>query len=279
MLFADAVGCSRAVLTQLAGLLGSGRVRAALEVTAPESGREGAATAAVAAGSRAGSCAQQLSLSGWFFIADGDTAERPTEQNPAPRVLGEEINGNFTELMSFDAPLQHHLLQQVCQQLEALLFVGFKLDLQQLLQPALCFLHTNVESQQLSESEKASASSASRHITAIFSARVLAAAGGVSGKELLSRACLQQPLGRGMGIGSMFRDVNFKLTSVGSAQSRICFEAVLLQDLCGYKKGNRVTAEFEAYDGTLFLTCSEGSRSTASMHYGVMVAPEWTFGS
>ncbi|KAF6254851.1 hypothetical protein COO60DRAFT_1663735 [Scenedesmus sp. NREL 46B-D3] len=226
LLFADAVGCSKHALNQLAGLLGS-RARAALEVAVPAV----AASSSTAAG-------------------------------------GAHRTGVFVRKKNQRLELQQaqQLQQQVAQQLEALLFVGFKLDLQQLLQPALHFLRANAESLRLPTQGSP---------TAVFSLRVLAAASGASGAELLSRACLQQPLGLGCGIGSMFGDVEYKAVAPAATRDSIMFEATLQHDLYTYRQGMRVLVKFDG-NGELLVVCP-ASRAVLNLSYGVVLGPEQTF--
>ncbi|WIA22286.1 hypothetical protein OEZ85_004605 [Tetradesmus obliquus] len=70
----------------------------------------------------------------------------------------------------------------------------------------------------------------------VFSRRVLAAANGASGAELLSRACLQQPLGAGFGVGSMFDGARF---DERGRTGDVYFTATLLQDFMSTLRGQR----------------------------------------
>lgn len=92
---------------------------------------------------------------------------------------------------------KHELLQQAAAQLEALLWVGFKLDLQQLLAHGLRFLRQNADRTRLlgGTLNDTEPSTLGINHSNIFSLRVLAAAGGARGAELLRRSCTQQPLG------------------------------------------------------------------------------------
>jgi hypothetical protein len=295
LLFADAVGCSRHATAQLAGMLGSS-ARAVLEVTAPAAAASGSsgnadasaeaaaaassASAAVAnnpgttaANSAAVDCSAaggrkvQLRLTGWYVLDYAD--ERPRAEGAPRRVLKERCpSGGFIDFISFEPQQEMQLQQQVCQQLEALLFVGFKLDLQQLLQPALRFLRTNVDSLKL-----LSTASEGAH-AAIFSPRVLAAAAGASGAEILSRACVQQQLGRGVGIDSMFKDVVFASSIYGGTLDRISFDATLLQKLFCFEAGAKVAVMFVIH-GTMPVTRSDnGFRIQRS--FGVVLAPAYS---
>jgi hypothetical protein len=135
------------------------------------------------------------------------------------------------------------LRQQAAQQLEAQLFVGFKLDLQQLLQPALRFLRA---------SSMFLLPDLATNPGPIFSQRVLAAAGGASGVDLLSRSCMRQPLGSGFGINRVLSDVEYDTADEGSKTSAVSFMGTLKQDLYAFSKGTRVHATFWS-DGDLVL--------------------------
>jgi hypothetical protein len=172
----------------------------------------------------------------------------------------------------------NQLRHQVAQQLEALLFVGFKLDLQQLLQPALRFMRSN--SQQLITL------TAQQQAQEIFSQRVLAAAGSASGVELLSRSFLQQPLGCGFGVDEeMFTDVRYDRADEGAAASSVHFTGTLTRDLCSFEKGTRLHATFtsggnvklrDADDNTTADSDSDEydmSPSTGLYSFGVVLGP------
>jgi hypothetical protein len=93
----------------------------------------------------------------------------------------EKLEGGRNNELLPELPLDRRQFQllhlQVCQQLEALLFVGFKLDLQQLLQPALRFVRMSGDLLQVG---------GMLCVKEVFSQRALAAAGGASGAELLA---------------------------------------------------------------------------------------------
>jgi hypothetical protein len=195
LLFADAVGCSKQALSQLAGLI----ARSQLEVRLlPDSnagaGSDSAAAAAAdteAGSAPAGSKLVQLELQGVHKYKDCE--------NGTKKMLVRSYGAYTTAVHLLTALEARQLPQQAAQQLELLLFVGFKLDLQQLLQPALRFLRANSTREFLLRAE----------IESIFSQHVLAAAGGSSSVALLSRSCIQQPLGMGFGIGSVFNSITY----------------------------------------------------------------------
>jgi hypothetical protein len=245
LLFADAVGCSRQALNQLAGMLGS-TVTAALELTLPAAAASSSnasaagATDQAAAGGAASSSTLLLQLDGWFRLVNHLTLEDP----PRTRLQRHTASGTFSNVTEHPFDLQQQaeqLKQQVSQQLEALLFVGFKLDLQQLLQPALRFLRVNADTLQLLPQT-------GDGTAAIMSQRVLAAAGGVKGSELLSRALLQQQLGKGFGVGSVFADVKYTSTGVSTQEQRqqVSFEATLMQQWGCFEKGAKVYVTFKS---------------------------------
>lgn len=153
------------------------------------------------------------------------------------------------------------------QQLEALLFVGFKLDLQQLLQTALRFLRANAPC--FIEQETSPGS-----IAGIFSPRVLAAAGGASAAELLSRSCLQEQLGLGFGVGSVFGDVEYDTTS---AYDELSFTATLLRDLYEFSKGTRVDVTFDARGYVYIRRDGDEFSADSKYQFGVAIGPEHSF--
>jgi hypothetical protein len=257
LLFADAVGCSRAVLAQLAGLLGS-TVEPQLEVSlvsderhsedsssrGGRGGRRGrggrggrgsrGATPVAAAAAAAGADRVQdsvlLHLAGVYSIAAAVDAEDSDDADDDNLALW-RWHGHVRSFMRLlTRQQQQQLCECVAQQLEALLFVGFKLDLQQLLQPALRFLRAHAETL-LSDVLKNTAD-------VIFTQRVVASANGANGAELLSRACVQRPLGLGFGIGSVFGDVEYMDDE--EDEDALNFTATLLQDLHVFCKGTRV---------------------------------------
>jgi hypothetical protein len=216
LLFADAVGCSKAMLGQLAGLLGS-TVRAELlfkltdgssAETTSSQGRRGGRSGRAAAGAAetaAGIQTVLLQLEGLYGIEDADDNDRRIDPNGDDEhdaaqdikfVLLSWCGRNFTELCRLSEQQHQQLRQQAAQQLEALLYVGFKLDLQQLLQPTLRFLRAHADTILLNAIRD--------NADTLFTLRVLDAASGASGAELLSRACVQQCLGPGFGIGNVF---------------------------------------------------------------------------
>jgi hypothetical protein len=130
---------------------------------------------------------------------DRDGEAEDDDASGKPVVLKRSWGSKHTVVCHLSKQRSQQLLQQLSQQLESLLFVGFKLDLQQLLQPALRFLRAHADWIMYTVIKD--------QADTIFTPRVLAAAGGASGAELLMRACVQRPLGLGFGIGSMFRDI------------------------------------------------------------------------
>jgi hypothetical protein len=253
LLFADAVGCSKAVLGQLAGLLGS-TARAAMDIVLTE-GRAGSSSnggtteAAEQGGSTTSSELYQLQLNHMYSIG----APPPTD-DIGGYVFSIRLGKHRVEVDRVTLQQAEQLQQQAAQQLEALLFVGFKLDLQQLLQPALRFL-------------RACSVSLLPDISAypqrIFSQRVLAAAGCASGVELLSCSCMQQPLGSGFGIDTVFRDVVYDTADDSEEKRCVSFTGTLLQDLYAFAKGNCLHAVFSS-DGYLTLRYASDAQEADS---------------
>jgi hypothetical protein len=278
LLFADAVGCSKQALQQLAGMLGS-EVRAELEFTLTDSSilgsssssAGGQATAAAAAEGRDGAAASRvvtLQLD-CVYGTDADDDSHWVQRWDAD-CIGDQQH--------MTAQQMQQLLQQLQQQLESLLFVGFKLDLQQLLQPALRFLRANAGYLMGHLGVFYDPSFAG----AIFSQRVLAAAGGASGVELLSRSLLQQPLGRGFGFGSMFTDVTYEHVEEPQPLDTISFTATLLQKLYVFAKGARVKVVLQD-NGRMLIQLlnadgsSHSSGEEAEYTFGLVVGDNHTF--
>jgi hypothetical protein len=266
LLFADAVGCSKAVLTQLAGQLGSAvwpRLEIRLLHSSDGSGSSAPARKTV-----------HLYLSSVYAVSREDGKDTS--------LLKRWRGSHSTTMYVLSAQASEQLQQQVCQQLEALLFVGFKLDLQQLLQPALRFLRASAE-YLLPEATLLGSG-------AIFSQRLLAAAGGASVVALLARSCVQQPLGRGFGIGTLFSDTKFARAGMGDARDRVSFEGTLTRDLREYKQGSRLHVTFDS-DGDVLLRDVNDDTGAGSeeeeeegqhmqgtaFEFGVVLGPEYTF--
>uniref|UniRef100_A0A383V9G6 Uncharacterized protein n=1 Tax=Tetradesmus obliquus TaxID=3088 RepID=A0A383V9G6_TETOB len=237
LLFADAVGCSRAVLNQLAGLLCS-CVRAELEFrirgssNGGGSGRRREDTAAAAAAAAAAAEEQAGTARSKLVTLQLDSVYK-VDSEGGVRWL-RHVSGTHSSLVCvLTAQQEQQLLAQVPRQLEVLLWVGFKLDLQQLLASGLRFLRANAHRillRCLNEELVAS--------RAIFSRRVLEAAGGASGAELLCRSFKQQPLGLGLGVGSVFTDVKYDLAQAAAPTNVIRFDATLARDLYEFGAGS-----------------------------------------
>jgi hypothetical protein len=275
LLFADAVGCSKAVLAQLAGQLGS-TVRAELDITLTEgetgsSSNGGTTEAAEQNGSTTSSELYRLQLNHMYSI----DAPPPTD-DIGGYVFNTRLGKHRLEVDRVTLQQAEQLQQQVSQQLEVLLFVGFKLDLQQLLQPALRFL-------------RACSVSLLPDISAypqrIFSQRLLAAAGCASGVELLSRSCMQQPLGSGFGIDTVFRDVVYDTADDSEEKRSVSFTGTLSQDLYAFAKGNRLHAVFSS-SGYLTLRYASDAQEADSdgdddddttYDFGVVLGPVRSF--
>jgi hypothetical protein len=300
LLFADAVGCSKAVLAQLAGQLGS-TARAELEVTLTADGSSVEATstqgrgggrgggragrgrggrsgraAAGAADTAASVLTLRLELEGMYSIQDvdeeGGDDDDDDDAKDTPFVLKRWCSNKDTVVCHLSEQQEQQLQHQVSQQLEGLLFVGFKLDLQQLLQPALSFLRAHVSLLDSIIPDQADT---------IFTQRVLAAAGGTTGAELLTRACLQRPLGLGFGIDSMFGDIEVIASDVNYAFN---FEGTLLQELDDFRKGTRLLVYFSRRGQLVMRTASadagsdlEGETTESRYWFGVVLGPKHTF--
>jgi hypothetical protein len=292
LLFADAVGCSRAVLGQLAGLLGS-TVRPELEIILTADGSSAAATSTrgrgggrsgrgrgghsgrAAAGADTAAVIQTvlLHLEEVHSVEEaGNEEDGDDDARDGQFVLKRWRSNKDTVVCHLSEQQEQQLQQQAARQLESLLFVGFKLDLQQLLQPALRFLRTHVSLLDRVIPEQADT---------IFTQRVLAAAGGTSGAELLSRACLQRPLGLGFGIGSMFGDVEDMEADVNYVFN---FKGTLLHDFDDFRKGTRMAVYFGRHSQLVMHTAAEDTGSDLDEEvpdtcywYDVVLGPNHTF--
>ncbi|WIA39891.1 hypothetical protein OEZ86_013333 [Tetradesmus obliquus] len=180
--FADAVGCS-SVMSLLAGSFSSS-VRAELvcSVAASSSG-EGAAAAGDKGGA-AGSELVTLKLDTIYKIVTkfpkligGRVRLRPPAREL--RCMAREPHAKLCFVKALSTQQEEQLLQQLAQQLEELLFVAFRLHVKELQKAALRFLNISVRHLMRNRNWWAD--------EAIFSQRVLAAAGSASGKELLRR--------------------------------------------------------------------------------------------
>jgi hypothetical protein len=237
LLFADAVGCSKQVLRQLASLIGRSWLEATLTDSNAGAGNSIAAAAANAAAGSASAVGTVVKLqlhSLYSFERIGDSRMNLIRSNGA----------NCTFECSLTVAQVPQLEQQLSQQLEALLFVGFKLDLQQLLQPALRFLRAN--------SPFLLKAVIDDDIASIFSQRVLAAAGGGSSVALMSRSCIQQPLGLGFGAGDIFGSIVYDKAEADEEMRKVCFNGTLLRDLYEYSKGTRLHVTLDS-DGDMVL--------------------------
>jgi hypothetical protein len=280
LLFADAVGCSRQTINQLAGMLGNS-VRAQLEFSTTGSSSGGSNDSSSSSSSR-----RRASTTAAEAPGSTDRIQLVTMQLNGAYTLKKDDNGilllqwqdsRCVSMQRLSVQQLQQLLQQVCEQLEALLFVGFKLDLQQLLQPALRFLR-NSRYFFLGNVVKATKN-------LIFSQRVLAAAGGASNAELLSRSYIQQPLGLGFGIGSVFGDVEYEKAEQGEVKNEISFSATLLCDLYEFSKGIRVEVTFDR-DGDMMVEPVTSDNDDSNIEdnagmriyqYGIMLGPQLSF--
>lgn len=151
------------------------------------------------------------------------------------------------------------LLQQVESQIELLLYVALKLDLQLLLNCALQFMRSNFRDLTLDEAEGT-----------VFSPRVLAAVGGSrSGAQLFSQACLSQQLGSGFGMG-LFSNIQFIQTSI---VGEVFFNGTLLRDMYAFKAG----AEMQVWlfkDGTASLRSKNSKKRAVTLPFAVMMGLE-----
>jgi hypothetical protein len=267
LLFADAVNCSEQALSQLAALIETSRLEVLLIDSNTGAGSDSAAAANTAAADTAagsapaGSRLIKLQLHGVYSLETHGDCTR------LMRLKG----ADSTQEYILTAPEVQQLQQQVSQQIEELLFVAFKLDLQQLLQPALRFLRAN--------SPHLLKAVADADIASIFSQRVSAAAGGGSSVALLSRSFVQQPLGVGFGEGDLFGSITFdKAELIDAEYCKIGFTATLLRDLYEYSKGTRLHVTFH-FDGELTLRDETTDNLETRVTFGTVAGPSSIFGA
>ncbi|WIA44615.1 hypothetical protein OEZ86_007333 [Tetradesmus obliquus] len=254
LLFADAVGCSKAVQGQLAGLLGN-----CVEPKLQNGSCDGAAAF------------NETYCFGRLGESDDRSGDSTDEDDDADYLRLQRLEGeDVTDMLQLTEQQKQQMKKQVQQQLEALLFVGFKLDLQQLLEPGLRFLRNNAAD---GPSYSLMGDAA---VEGILSQRVLAATNGASGAELLSRACLQLPLGLGYGVGSMFGDVRYHRAG---ERGYVEFAATLLQDFYEYRKGAKVEVVFDRKGNvTVKNEGDERADGGQNWRFSVVLGPKCAFG-
>lgn len=178
--------------------------------------------------------------------------------------------------------------QQLAAQLEPLLWLAFKLDLQQLQCRVLRILRANLEPGgrslllygHLTNATPETAAAQNPALVAavtepIFTPRVLAAAGSRSGREIFTRACLHEPLGRGFGIRGLFEQVDDG--DGGYGHQHITFTAKLARDFQAFTAGTWVDVTF-SQGGTLRMYATNAGTVPVSQYaFGVYVGPHDTF--
>lgn len=232
MLFADAVGCSKRMCAKIVDLLDVCVAQAflvglPLGSTLPN---EGGGAPSVADGGGAPSVADggrdtlKLDLATAYTFAS------------APGKVTITAHGPYytTELVGMlpDETALGELRCRLADQLEQLLYIAFKLDLHQLAGKALHFMQLNCRDGNgilaLNEGDLLR--------QAVLTPRVLQAAGGVVGKELLLGACLQRPL-------------VFQVLQGAVATMRI----KLMQDVAPFQVGEELVANVNFSINTLTL--------------------------
>ncbi|WIA44619.1 hypothetical protein OEZ86_007337 [Tetradesmus obliquus] len=194
-----------------------------------------------------------------------------------------------------DHQQRQQLDEQLAAQLEALLYVGFKLDLPQLLAPALRFARDNAP-HLLGASLRGGTG-------ALFSQRVLAAAGCAdsSAAAALGRGLLLHPVGL-LRLKApvqaqtswlpqpveatcacceevMFTDVVYKVAKQGDEHDSIRFLGTLTRDVYSLKKGTRVHVRLSGRGGVMSVAGCNAFRT--DLHFGVdaVLGPPHLFGS
>jgi hypothetical protein len=279
LLFADAIGCSRGVLNDLAELLNSGYARPQLEITLQDEVEPIAAAASSGITVAAEAAAADLlvlpvRLHKVYCMGEG--------LNPTEEYYGELYEQSGERLIHllpgfyFCQQQKEQLDVQLQQQLDALLFVAFKLDLQQLLQPVLRFLRNNAEHLLCSNLTGARPEAA-------FTPRVLASLGNASNSSsvaLAVRGFLQQPLELGWSCfgRSMFSDVVYDAVLPGAKQDSISFQGTLTRDVLGFKTGTRMHVMLRQGAGRMRVSgARETWGGTTHFHYDVVMGPRHTF--
>lgn len=162
------------------------------------------------------------------------------------------------------------LQQQAAAQLESLLYIGFKLDLQQLLQRVVFFVRNNA----LLGSSLLENLDSSSELSSMFSPRVLAAAGSSTARLLLLKDCTQHPLKQGFGIGTTFGTPVFAADE-DALNDQVMFKAALLHDFLDFAKGTTVAVNFDVRTGKMQIRGND-SDDTDEYAFSVCVVPDGT---
>ncbi|WIA24131.1 hypothetical protein OEZ85_013726 [Tetradesmus obliquus] len=273
---ANAVGFSRAVLTAVAELLRSGCVRRQLEVTLPfhinfadVEARMEMSEAAIeeAAGAAARAIGDLLVLllqvDGVYGLDEYDRAEYGYSGTLLKLQEGRRVALQQGKLY-MDHQRKQQLDEQLAAQLEALLYVGFKLDLPQLLAPALRFACDNAP--HLLEASLRGGTGA------LFSQRppAQAQASWLPQPVEATCACCEE---------AMFKDVVYKVAKQGDEHDNIRFLGTLTRDVYSLKKGTRVHVRLSGRGGVMSVAGCNAFRT--DLHFGVdaVLGPPHMFGS
>lgn len=98
----------------------------------------------------------------------------------------------------------------------------------------------------------------------VFTPKMLSATGSLA-TSLLAQACVQKPLGDGIGIGSLFPPNN-EHVELGTVN----FDATLARDFAGFARSTMVEVQVDLQYGDLAI---RGEGGEASFAWGAVVSP------
>lgn len=252
LLFADAAGCSRRLLRSIAELL-EPCVRKQLEMAVPKP---------TAVGNEATNASATKESAEELIVLQLDHVYMVHIWAETRWVLWDNtINDSIADFkLKTGRDGMSGFNSAVARQLESLLYTAFKLDIQPLQLLLVGFMQRNrYHEDSILTFEP---------LNTTFSARMLSAAGSSDvGGGLLARAMLQVPFGLGMGLGSIFADVDCDDLPM------VSFSATLTRDLIQYKKGSRVQVDLDVGDGTMkiqVLTSAGDASASATLQFGIV---------
>eukprot|EP00878_Enallax_costatus_P009541 GHUV01009971.1.p1 GENE.GHUV01009971.1~~GHUV01009971.1.p1 ORF type:complete len:368 (+),score=59.18 GHUV01009971.1:220-1323(+) len=252
LLFADAIGCSKRMLNSIAALI-EVCCRKQLEVAA------------------AGQVPSELP--GAAAVDDAtaqDGQNQPTRQHVVALHMGRVYTIDRRDLcewvanakrvvFKFDSKSVQPFLDDFAAQMESLLHVSFRLDVQPLVSLALGFVQHN----------SAYGILQLQHSSTFLTPRVLTAVAGSSmGGSLLAHVMMQVPLGPGIGLDTVFCDYG------SDALKPFTFEATLARDLLDFKKGSRVRVTFNLTSTMLkleSLPAADDDIGPTNVYFGVVL--------
>lgn len=228
-----------------------------------DSGSNNSSSSGIPAGTRAAGTAVgqvdeasvQLRMDGTYTITE--TAGSGSQEQEVYKLLT-YLNDVPSEVSVLSHSQKQQLNTRATQQLESLLHTAFKLDLPNLIKCLLGFLQNNTPF-------CGSLWASKKDWQPVLSPRVLAVAGTAAAGNLVARACLLRPLGRGIGIGKLFKYVlDTQPDPVAS------FDAYLQQDIFDFKAGCHVHVEVRFAAGTIILTRPAVSQEEAKYGFEIV---------